>query len=239
MATPAADAPDRAPAITEPGVLGRAARTTAFWMFLSLLVLVGAFGTLSTNHVFFNLSNFFTMALNASELVLLAVGMSFLLGAGQLDLSVGSNLTLASVLAARTITALAGTPDQVTAGDYPNLLPAVAAGVVVALVSGGLFGLVNGLLITRLKLTSFLVTLAMTGIGLGTTLVITHGANVPYLPRALQSGFAVNKVGGLVPLPVILSLVIVVVLWFVLARTRLASTHSRSVRRLRPPAERA
>jgi ribose transport system permease protein len=204
----------------EPPFLARAARTTVFWMFVSLLVLVAGFGLLSTNHVFFNLSNIFTMALNASELVLLAVGMSFLLGAGQLDLSIGSNLTLASVLAALTITSLAGTPEQVSAGEYPNLGPAIAAGVVVALASGGLFGLVNGLLVTRLRLSSFLVTLAMTGIGLGATLVITHGANVPYLPRALQSGFAVNKVGGVVPMPVILSLVIVAALWFVMAKTR-------------------
>jgi ribose transport system permease protein len=204
----------------EPPFLARAARTTVFWMFVSLLVLVAGFGFLSTNHVFFNLSNIFTMALNASELVLLAVGMSFLLGAGQLDLSIGSNLTLASVLAALTITSLAGTPEQVSAGEYPNLGPAIAAGVVVALASGGLFGLVNGLLVTRLRLSSFLVTLAMTGIGLGATLVITHGANVPYLPRALQSGFAVNKVGGVVPMPVILSLVIVAALWFVMAKTR-------------------
>jgi ribose transport system permease protein len=204
----------------EPSFLSRATRTTVFWMFVSLLVLVAGFGLLSTNHVFFNISNIFTMALNASELVLLAVGMSFLLGAGQLDLSIGSNLTLASVLAALTITSLAGTPDQVSAGEYPNLGPAIAAGVVVALLSGGLFGLVNGLLVTRLKLSSFLVTLAMTGIGLGATLVITHGANVPYLPRALQSGFAVNKVGGVVPMPVILSLAIVGVLWFVMAKTR-------------------
>jgi ribose transport system permease protein len=204
----------------EPPFLARAARTTVFWMFVSLLVLVAGFGLLSTNHVFFNLSNIFTMALNASELVLLAVGMSFLLGAGQLDLSIGSNLTLASVLAALTITSLAGTPEQVSAGEYPNLGLAIAAGVVVALASGGLFGLVNGLLVTRLRLSSFLVTLAMTGIGLGATLVITHGANVPYLPRALQSGFAVNKVGGVVPMPVILSLVIVAALWFVMAKSR-------------------
>lgn len=204
----------------EPGLLVRATHTTVFWMFVCLLVLVIGFGILSRDHVFFNVSNIFSMALNASELVLLAVGMSFLLGAGQLDLSIGSNLTLASVLAAMTITSLAGTPEQVAAGEYPNLGIAIVAGAGVSLLSGALFGLVNGLLVTRLKLSSFLVTLAMTGIGLGTTLVISHGANVPYLPRALQSGFAVNKVGGLVPMPVIVSLAIVAVLWFVMAKTR-------------------
>ena len=126
---PATHAPDKAPAVTEPGVFGRALRTTAFWMFVSLLVLVAAFGALSQNHVFFNLSNIFTMALNASELLLLAVGMSFLLGAGQLDLSIGSNLTLASVLAARTITALAGKCASRSFKSFDNLVFILVGGI--------------------------------------------------------------------------------------------------------------
>jgi ribose transport system permease protein len=47
--------------------------------------------------------------------------MTYLLGAGQLDLSIGANLTLSSVVAAMTIVSLAGTLDEVAAGDYPNL----------------------------------------------------------------------------------------------------------------------
>src|SRR5215469_9756893 len=85
------------------GVARRLVQTTAFWMFVSLLLLVAVFGLLSPRHVFFNVSNLFTIALNAAELMLIAVGMAYLLGAGQLDLSVGSNLTLSSVLAAKTI----------------------------------------------------------------------------------------------------------------------------------------
>lgn len=202
------------------GFAGRLRETTAFWMFLSLLILVGVFGAISPNHVFFSLSNLFTIALNAAELMLLTVGMTYLLGAGQLDLSIGANLTLSSVLAAMTIVSLAGTPDEVAAGEYPNLAWAAVAGTLVALATGTLFGVLNGVLVTRLRLSSFLVTLATTGIGLGTTLVITHGANVPDLPRSLQTGFAVNRVFGIVPMPVILSLVVAAVLWFMLARTR-------------------
>lgn len=206
--------------IVQASALARLTHTTAFMMTICLLVLIVVFGVLSPNYVFFNTSNFFTMALNASQLVLLAVGMTYLLGAGQLDLSVGANVTLSSVLAAKTITTLAGTPEQVASGSYPNLAAAVVTGVVVAVGSGMLFGLINGLLVTRLKLTSFIVTLATTGIGLGTTLVITHGTNVPNLPRALQSGFAVYKLGGVVPLPVLLSVFIAITLWYILVKTR-------------------
>lgn len=204
----------------EIGLLGRAKQTTAFWMLVSLLLLVAIFGLLSPNHVFFSVSNLFTIALNAAELILIAAGMTYLLGARQLDLSVGANLTLSSVLAAKTIVGLAGTPAEVSAGEYPHLAFAVVAGTLVALATGSAFGLINGILVTRLRLSSFLVTLATTGIGLGATLVITHGANVPDLPRSLQSGFAINRIFGIVPMPVVLSIVVAAVLWFVLTQTR-------------------
>ncbi|WPO97945.1 ABC transporter permease [Pseudomonas sp. HR96] len=198
----------------------RLRETTAFWMLLILLGLVTLFSLISPNHAFLSLNNFFNIALNASQLVLLAVGMTFLLGAKEFDLSVGSNVVLASVLAARTITALAGTADEVAMGEYPHLGLAVTAGVLVALVCGTLFGLINGLLVTRLRLSSFLVTLATTAIGLGLALVLTHGANVPDIPRNLQTDFATYRLFDLVPLPVVLSLALVMLLWFMLAKTR-------------------
>lgn len=203
-----------------PTLISRITRSTAFWMFLCLLALIVTFGLLSENMVFFNSSNFFTIALNASQLVLLAVGTSYLLGAGQLDLSIGSNLILASVLSGMTITGLAGTPAEIVAGEYPNLTFAVIAGVFVAIGSGSLFGLVNGLLVTKLRLNSFLVTIATTAIGLGLALVITHGANVPYIPRAMQTGFSIQKLFGVVPYPVVLATVIVCIFWFILEKTR-------------------
>ena len=198
----------------------RASRSTAFWMFMILLVLVLGFGLLSNNFVFFNYSNFFTIGLNASQLVLLSVGMCFLLGAGQLDLSIGSNLMLASVLSAMTITSLAGTPEQIASGLYPNIGIAVFCGVVVAIASGALFGLVNGLLVTRLNLSSFLVTIATTAIGLGLTLVISRGVNGPYIPRSLQSEFAIKKLFGVAPYPVVLATLIVLLFWLILTTTR-------------------
>jgi ribose transport system permease protein len=202
------------------GVVARLRETTAFWMFLVLLGLVGLFSIISPNHVFFSLSNLFSIALNASQLVLLAAGMTFLLGARQIDLSVGANVVLSSILAAKTITALAGTPDQVSMGEYPNLAVALVAGTMVAMASGMAYGLINGLMVTRLRLSSFLVTLATTAIGLGTALVITHGANVPDIPRVLQVSFATYRVGGVIPIPVLISLAVAAILWFVLAKTK-------------------
>ncbi|GGE04125.1 sugar ABC transporter permease [Aureimonas endophytica] len=197
----------------EPGLLGRLGGATAFWMALVLFGLVALFSAISPQNAFLNVGNFFTIALNASQLTLLALGMTYLLGARQLDLSIAANVVLASILSAKTITALMPAPGG-------NALGAILCGMVVALVAGTLFGLVNGLLVTRLKLSSFLATLATSTIGLGAALVITSGANVPGLPRVLQTSFGIYRIGGVVPVPVVIALAAAAVLWFFLAKTR-------------------
>ena len=200
------------------GLMARLRETTAFWMFLVLLGLVVLFHHL-LNHVF-SLSNVFDCAGRFCAVPL--VGWNDVPPGVRIDLSVGANVVLSSILAAKSITALAGTPDQVSMGEYPNLAVALVVGTMVAMASGMAYGLINGLMVTRLRLSSFLVTLATTAIGLGTALVITHGANVPDIPRVLQVSFATYRVGGIIPIPVLISLAIAAVLYFVLATTKFA-----------------
>jgi ribose transport system permease protein len=204
----------------ESGRLSMLTSSSAFWVALVLAGLVVFFAFSTPGHAFLNLDNLLNVMLDASELLLLAVGMTYLLGAGQLDLSIGSNVLLSSVVAAKVITSVGGTTNQIAAGTYPHLVLALLLGIPAALVTGALFGLVNGLLVTKLAINSFIVTLATMGIGLGTTYVITHGTDVPYLPLQLQSGFGIKKFFGVVPLPVLVSLALVAVLWFFLAATR-------------------
>jgi ribose transport system permease protein len=194
--------------------------SNAFWVSIVLLALWVLFSLITPHHAFFSVDNFLTMALDASELLLLSMGITFLLGAGQLDLSIGSNLILSSVVASKVITSLGGSTAHISAGTYDHLGLALLLGIPAGVATGAAFGLVNGLLVTRLKINSFIVTLATTGIGLGTSLVITHGTDVPYLPLSLQSGFGVKKLFGVLPLPVIVAAVIVGILWFVLSSTR-------------------
>ncbi len=216
-----------APAELEPGItageqrwFGRLATNAAFLVLIVLIGLVIFFGIATPGHAFLHLGNLLNVMLDASELLLLAAGMTYLLGAGQLDLSIGSNLLLCSVVAAKVITALGGTTAQISAGNYPHLLLALAVGVPAAIATGLLFGLLNGLAVTKLNINSFIVTLATMGIGLGTTYVLTSGTDVPYLPLQLQSGFGIKKFGDVVPLPVIVALSFVGIGWFLLVATR-------------------
>jgi ribose transport system permease protein len=218
---------DQSPAGLEPGVTApdrshgaRFASSPAFWVLIVLIALMAAFGIATPDHAFLHYSNLLTNMLDASELLLLAAGMTYLLGAGQLDLSVGSNVLLSSVVAAKVVTSLGGTTAQISAGTYPHLALALSVGVPAAILTGVGFGLVNGLAVTKLGINSFIVTLATLGIGLGTTYVLTNGTDVPYLPLQLQSGFGIKKIADVIPLPVIVTLFFVGIGWFLLAATR-------------------
>lgn len=204
--------------------LGDARASTAFWIGLFIALIAVGFGVASSlahgSPVYLKVDNLLSIGLNASQVMVLAVGMTFLIGAGNLDLSVGQSLILSSVLAAKVMVAVGGSPSEVAAGIYPNLVPAILLGVLTALAVGAFVGLVNGLLVTRLRLSSFIVTLATSGISYGIALVLTSAANVPYIPDEIQEHFGGLKLLGFLPAPLALALVIAGVLWLVLRRTR-------------------
>jgi ribose transport system permease protein len=207
------------------GGLVRTARgSTAFWIGLFIILIAVGFGIASTiahgSPVYLKVDNLLSIGLNASQVMLLAVGMTFLIGAGHLDLSIGYSLILSSVLAAKVMVAVGGTPEQVAAGEYPNLALAIVLGIATAIGVGALVGLVNGLIVTRLRLSSFIVTLATSGIAYGVALVLTSAANVPFIPDAIQEGFGGLKLLGFLPAPLVLALVTAGILAFVLRRTR-------------------
>ncbi len=96
--------------------------------------MVIVFGLITPNNAFVKPSNLLNIGLNASQIMLLAVGMTFLIGAGHLDLSVGYNLILASVLAAKVMVALGGTHRAGRGRRVPQPDPARSSpGIIVAI----------------------------------------------------------------------------------------------------------
>jgi ribose transport system permease protein len=217
---------------------GRLTKHTSFWMALVVILMIAGFGLASPHFVFWRYDNLVSLSLDATEGLLLAFGMTFLLGAGQMDLSVGANLILSSVLGARTLAALGGTPSQVASGHYPHLALGIVAAIVVALVSGMAFSAVNAFAIIVLRINAFIATLAMTGIGTGIALVITNGIDVPNLPTQLQTNFSGVMLLGVIPAPVLVPIVIGLVLWWVLNRTRFG-VHTQAIGSSRPAAQRS
>ncbi len=213
-------------------------RSTPFWMGLILVAIVIGFGLSSPGGAFFTYSNFADMGLDASEGICLAIGMTFVLAAGQLDLSVGANLVLSGYLGAYTMEHLAGSPTQEGAGQFPHAGLAIVAGIAVSIAFATAFGLVNGLLVTKLKITSFIVTLATTGIATGAAYVISNGVDISNVPLSFQTDFGVSTVANKVPVPLLVAIAIAAVLWYVLVKTRFG-VHAKAIGSSRAAAERA
>ncbi|GAA3479399.1 ABC transporter permease [Streptomyces yanii] len=191
-----------------------AAALTSNWVFLALVVLVVAF-SLQAGGTFLNADNFRNILFNASGTILLAVGTAYLIIGGQLDLSIGSVLVFSQVIAAKTIVAVSGSAES----GYPNAGAAITLGIAVALAVGAAWGLLNGVLVTRLKIPSFIITLGTLGMGLGLAQVITKGTDVTGLPPQMVTGIGMRQVLGL-PLPVWIAAAVAVVAGLVLARTQ-------------------
>jgi len=215
------DALDRPVAALQRGIRRRLIEgvllRTAFWVFCADAFLVLVFTLF--NPIFWSLANFQVITLNAAEVVILATGAAFLLGAAELDVSLGANIILSSVIGGEVMTHLSGSPAQVAAGVYPHLARAIVLGILACVATGMAMGLMNGLIVTVLGVNSFITTLATLGIASGTAYLITNGADLAFVPTPLQTHFGVATVGPL-PLPAIVAAVVVLALAFVLAKTR-------------------
>ena len=168
------------------------------------------FGIISPSHVFLSLQSFKDLALNGCQTALLGVGVAFLLGAGELDISLGANIILSSVVGGKVMVAMAGT----------NSGAAIALGVIACIATGAAGGFFNSVVVTRLRVNSFIATLAMLGIMTGLADVLTGGYDIAGIPLALQRDFGIANVFGVIPDPFAVVLVIVVAAGFLLRRTR-------------------
>lgn len=157
---------------------------------------------------FFTLRNIFNVLQGMSTIGIMAVGMTVVLVAGGLDLSVGSILAVGAVLTARLMT-------------YGGVNPWLA--VLCGLGAGLVFGLVNGLLVTRAGIVPFIATLGTLSVGRGLTFLLASGgagtvaSNIPM--RDAGVGFLGAGYVGPVPMPVILMLVIVALAALFLSNT--------------------
>jgi ribose transport system permease protein len=190
-----------------------AAALTGNWVFLALVVIIAVF-SVKAGGQFFSIANFRDIVFNASGTMLLAVGAAYLIIGGQLDLSIGSVLVFSEVIAAKIIVAMSG---SATAG-YPGANGAIVAGFAVAIGIGAAWGLLNGVLVTKLKIPSFIVTLGTLGMALGLAQVITHGADVTGLPTQMVNDIGLKRLLGL-PVPVWIAVLVALVAGAVLAKT--------------------
>jgi ribose/xylose/arabinose/galactoside ABC-type transport system permease subunit len=181
------------------------------WFILLLVVL---FFSLRTEK-FFTPINMINILLHASVLGVLTIGQAIVLLSGNFDLSAEGTLTLVTVMAAWLMLPYRDMSLAQAGGIGWELSPFIVIPIMLAI--GMLVGWVNGLLITRLKMNNFIVTLAMQLILRGLAFVVSMGAFMPGTPAAF------NYLGGgrIGPIPVS---VIVTLVFFVIAAILVQNT---------------
>ena len=170
--------------------------------------------------------NIYNILLQASNIAIIAAGLTVVILVAEIDLSIGSVEALIGSVAAVLI--------------IQHGLP-TGIGIFLALTLGALVGMVNGLFTTRLGVVSFIVTLAMLGIAQGVAYLLTNGQPVAGFPSAYgQIGRA--TIGNGFPVPALIAFGVIITLHIMLTRTRLglhlyavgSSTESAAFSGIRP-----
>lgn len=145
------------------------------WTFFILLLLVIVFGI--ANSDFFSRSSWLATSQYAVEYLLLGLGETFVIITGGIDLSVGAVLGFSAMIGGMVMRTLL----QLHMGSGIS----TCIGIVVAVGSGTLLGWVNGVLITKLRLTPFIVTLSMLSICTGGIYLLNNGQNIDNIPNII------------------------------------------------------
>ena len=173
-------------------------RSTLFYPLVGLAVvcLIMVFASDS----FLSVNNLSNVGRQVSINALIAVGMTFVILTGGIDLSVGSVMALSGTLAAGLM--IGGVP--------------AALALVVCLAVGVAFGVFNGALVAYGRMPPIIVTLATMGIARGLALIYTHGYPIDGLPSWIAF-FGSGNVFGL-QMPILITIVVYAVAWVVLER---------------------
>ena len=165
---------------------------------LALLWVVLAF----LSPYFFTVDNLFEITLQTAVIAIIGAGMTFVILSGGIDLSVGSVFACSAIVG----------------GLAFNATHSLVLGLVVTAATGALYGLLNGLLITVLRVPPFIGTLGMMGIARGFALIFVNGVPIYGLERYKFLGQ--GKVLQVIPVPTVIVLVVFVLGFLVLNYTR-------------------
>jgi ribose transport system permease protein len=209
------------------------------WVFLFGLIVFFSVSVFVTQDInFLNLRNTQLILSTIVSVLLMGLGQTFVIISGGIDLSVGWVMGLASVVSAKSTAVLMG--------DGVGEVPAIVAGFVAALAVASAVGLVSGVIIAKLRVPSFIVTLGMAFIARGLALIVSGGNTVGGMPDGLRnfgnesllywthgeggglsvlfrpdvSDEALRSMDRLLPWPVIITAATVVVAAFILRKTR-------------------
>ena len=171
-------------------------------IYIAFVVVFILFAVMLGNDGFLSGNNLLNIARQTATISIMAIAMTFVIAAAEIDLSVGSIAGLSSGVTAITVTNF-------------GLVPGILAG----LASGAVIGAVNGGLVALLNIPSFLVTLGMLGLAAGIAQWITGSAPQPITDDVYVMIFGGGDFGP-VPGLLVWTAVIVALGWVIMNRSR-------------------
>lgn len=185
--------------------------------FCSLIFIISLCTFLEPDN-FLSTRNLVNVLCRSSINGIMAAGMTYIIITGGIDLSVGSMLAMCGMIGAASMLFFSGgTWADISSGTYIHLsLVAMIVGTLISVLAGAVCGFANGMLITKLKLAPFIVTLGTMSIFRGISYIMNAGK-----PFAVSdySWLDTGRVGG-IPSSVILLVLVMVAAWFLLKHTR-------------------
>ncbi len=151
---------------------------------------------------FLSIANIKNVLTQVSVNTIIAIGMTFVILTGGIDLSVGSSLAISGAVAATIV--------KVTGNVFLAIVSSLLIGIIV--------GVINGIFISKGKIQAFIVTLATMTIFRGVTQVYTNGTPVSGLGKSF--GAIGNKTFLGIPIPVVITLIVFLISYYVLNQTR-------------------
>lgn len=186
-------------------------KTARYQSLIVLALMIAAMSLLEDR--FLTAANGWNILRQISVNVCLSIGMTLIIIAGGIDLSVGSVLALAGAVTAGLIKSPLAIPWTDSALEF-TVHGAILAGILV----GAFLGWFNGLMITRVRIPPFVATLGMLSIARGLTMLWTKGFPI----TGLGSPFAAigTETAAGIPVPVWISTCLVLVFWGLAKKTR-------------------
>ncbi len=148
-------------------------------VYLGFLAIFLFFAVVLRDSGFLTLRNVSNIVLQTAPVTVMAIGLVFVLSAGEIDLSIGSTVAVAALSAAVALNAYG-----------------LVAGVAAGLGAGLLIGAINGALVAYVRMPSFLVTLATLGLFAGVARSLTDLRSIPVTDAAFTGFFGSGRVFG-------------------------------------------
>ncbi|WP_420013242.1 ABC transporter permease [Tateyamaria sp.] len=157
---------------------------------------------------FLSIRNFARIAISASPALMVAIGVTFIILMGSIDLSMEGTVSVCAVLFAFLFLGMGGTMGSWAILAIPG-----------ALIVGAAMGFINGLVHVKLKIPSFMASLAMGFVGTGLALLLTGGDRIRVEDEAFRSLLTVRWFNF--PIMCYVALFGLLVAWFIQSRTTL------------------